>query len=556
VKKFSRVLCAILFFSCSVQATEGILHLTTLPQEATVYVDGQIRANATPIDLKLLPGRYQIEVKKPGKQTATFSVVIDDNIRINKEITLVDVPTSLSSEEKEINLLKILNPLRGHFETLPEFQERRRHLLENFNQAVHQHYPTYQAGVATFDKDLYDPVHGTLPVSIQWQDWPKKFSLPDKSYIALLPPQFELFWKEGLQKPVFLYFDMVNNEVVQDKTVLIGLGREWIMDDVIGYLTMGGSEELAALLTKWMERYQSLYSRVTFETLLKKTSAIPVALTEGTIQVAWMTREMTDTEQEQFLQKWDYAPLSLRVAFDAIAIYVHQDNPLSSLTIPQVDAIFSTTRKCEFADNLTQWGKLDLQPSTLKLIKRTVKDWLGLSKPETASASPSIDWDSLAIQLAGLNSASGVPYQFFKEQALCGGEFKKTINEYDSSMGVVKSVSEAVNRIGFATLGYEEEVLGVKAVAIKNPDLSFFAKPLSNLIKPTSDEAINGNYPLTHSIWLYLNTAPNRPLAPVVNKLVKMVLSNKGQDIVNQAGFIPLTPDLIAEQLNKLIIIP
>jgi phosphate transport system substrate-binding protein len=534
-----------LVLSWSGYASEGTLTLTTKPKEASVYVDGLLRTNITPVILKLPAGKHQIEVKKAGKQPEKLEVLIVEGKVISEEVILVDSSANQPPiEKKTVNLLKILNPLRGYFETTEQFQVRRQQQLDGFNQAVKQHEPIYQAAIAHLDKDNYNPFLGTLPVQIEWLPWAKRFSLADKSNIAILPEEAKLLWAEGLHKPVFLYFEPTKNDVVEvNKIVLVGIKQEWIINEISGYLLSVSVDNLTKLMTLWMEKYHNLYPNVHFQVLLEDFASLPAALTEGKSQLGLLDREMSDAEVKRFSSKYGYPPLGIRVAMTAIAVYVHESNLVKGLSIPQLDAIFSTTRKCGFPENLEVWGKLEFN----KDWGQEFKKWVGLGGTDSQKK-PAVEWNNLKIQLVGLKPGL-TTYHFFKADALCGGEFKGTMNqEADGSSEVIKDVRTAVSKIGFAKLGVD--MPGVRAVPLRNPKAGWFS---ASFIDPTPDKAMKGDYPLTRFLWLYMNKSPQAPLPPaVINKFLKLVLSEEGQKIAEKEGFIPLSADFIGDELSKL----
>ena len=546
MKKKSLILFTFICLFCSAYAQEGTLFLTTTPREAIIYINDQIRADLTPIAFKLSPGKYQIDIKKSGKQSVSFEVFISQGSEIHKDITLAELPSLSSFEQEEINLLKIIHPLRSQFETFQEFERRRRQLLNDFNQAVVQRNPLYQAGLATLEKDSYDTYHGTLPVDIQWQNWTKRFSLPDKSSIAILPQQVESFWKEGLQKPVFLYLDTLKGEAILKKVVVVGVAKEWPIHEVSGYLSITASDQLAHLLTAWMEKYHELYPNVNFEILLKKDSEAFSPLIEGRSHMTLMAHQVTERERDLFEKNYGYPPLGFQVALDALAIYVHQDNPIWKVTLPQLDAIFSTTRKCGFQNNIGKWGELDLEPRTKDWLKKQLRAWIGLVPLETQT----INWHQLDIQMEGLNTPELL--QTFKEKVLCGGEFKSSLVLHDNSAEIIKKIGQSPNSIGFAKFDLDN-IVQAKTVVIY-PDHSHpLIQNLFPLQMPTLEELANGDYPLARSFWIYVNKMPDKSFSQVINRLVKLILSSQGQNTILKEGFIALSPDLISDQLDNLI---
>ena len=199
-----------------------------------------------------------------------------------------------------------------------------------------------------------------------------------------------------------------------------------------------------------------------------------------------------------------------RVAIDALAVYVHKDNPIEGLTIPQVDAIFSATRKCDYAEDITSWNQLGS--------------------------------DLGNIQIYGRNSVSGT-YGYFKKKALCKGDYKNNVNEQPGSASVVQGVTKSLNGIGYSGIGYKTS--GVKAVALTKKEGTPF-------IAASKENAANGSYPLSRYLYVYVNKAPNKPLAPIDREFIKMIMSKAGQKVVVKDGYIPLPLSVVEKELAKL----
>ncbi|RLA12468.1 MAG: phosphate-binding protein, partial [Gammaproteobacteria bacterium] len=133
-----------------------------------------------------------------------------------------------------------------------------------------------------------------------------------------------------------------------------------IVSGVSGNLTSVGSDTLANLMTFWAEEFKRSYPNVNIQIQAAGSSTAPPALTQGTSNLGPMSRKMKDKELEAFERKFNYKPTAIRVAIDALAVYVHKDNPVEGLSIAQVDAIFSTTRKCAGAEDIREWGQVGL----------------------------------------------------------------------------------------------------------------------------------------------------------------------------------------------------
>ena len=283
---------------------------------------------------------------------------------------------------------------------------------------------------------------------------------------------------------------------------------------VSGNLSSVGSDTLANLMTLWAEEFKCEYPNVNIQIQAAGSSTAPPALTEGTSNIGPMSRRMKDKEIEAFEKKYGYKPTEIRVAIDALAVFVHKDNPIEGLTIPQVDAIFSSTRKCGEAEDITRWGQVGLTGG----------------------------WEGRAMQLYGRNSVSGT-YGYFKDHALCKGDFRNNVNEQPGSASVVQSVSTTVNSIGYSGIGYVTS--GVKAVPLAK-------KAGSPFIEATAEKAVTGEYPLSRFLYIYVNKHPNQPLPPLEREFLKLVLSKAGQEVVVKDGYIPMPAKVVEAELKKL----
>lgn len=283
---------------------------------------------------------------------------------------------------------------------------------------------------------------------------------------------------------------------------------------VSGNLSSVGSDTLANLMTLWAEEYKRTYPNVNIQIQAAGSSTAPPALTEGTANLGPMSRKMKDKELEAFENRFGYKPVPVPVAIDALAVFVHKDNPIKGLSIEQVDAIFSSTRKCGAADDAKKWGDLGLTGS----------------------------WANRDIQLYGRNSVSGT-YGYFKKKALCKGDFKNSVNEQPGSASVVQSVSTSINAIGYSGMGYKTS--SVRAVPLAKKE----GQPY---YEANNDNAISGKFPLSRFLYVYVNKKPNQPLQPLEREFIKMVMSKQGQEVVVKDGYVPL-PASVAEKTLKAL---
>ena len=283
---------------------------------------------------------------------------------------------------------------------------------------------------------------------------------------------------------------------------------------ISGTLNSIGSDTLNNLMTLWAEGFRRQYPNVKIQVEGKGSSTAPPALIEGTAQLGPMSRKMKESEIDKFEAKFGYKPLAIPVAIDALAVYVNKDNPLRGLTMEQVDAIFSRSRRRGTKDPITQWGHLDLNGA----------------------------WKSAPISLYGRNSASGT-YGFFKELALKNGDFKDEVKEQPGSASVVQGVTEDRFGIGYSGIGYATS--GVRMV----PVAEHAGRPL---IPPTIEEARKGSYPLRRYLYVYVNQAPGKPFSPLIKEFFRYVYSREGQSDVLKDGYFPLELAVVNDEMTRI----
>jgi len=283
---------------------------------------------------------------------------------------------------------------------------------------------------------------------------------------------------------------------------------------VSGNLSSVGSDTLANLMTLWAEDFTRYYPNVNIQVQAAGSSTAPPALTQRTANFGPMSRGMKASEIQAFASRFGYPPTAIPVAIDALALYVHKDNPISGLTLAEVDALFSATQRCGHPGTINRWGLLSL-------------------------AGP---WERRSVQLFGRNSVSGT-YGYFKEAALCSGDFKNNVNEQPGSASVVQSVSTSINGIGYSGVGYRTS--SVRSVPLaRHTGAEYY--------DATPENSVSGNYPLARFLYIYVNKAPNEPLLPLEREFVRLILSREGQQVVVKDGYIPLPDAVVRSTLTTL----
>jgi len=278
---------------------------------------------------------------------------------------------------------------------------------------------------------------------------------------------------------------------------------------VEGSLKSIGSDTLNNLMTLWAEGFNKEYPNVKIEIEGKGSSTAPAALIAGTAQFGPMSRPMKAGELDDFEKKYGYKPTLLRTAVDALAVFVHKDNPIKCMSLQQIDAAYSKTRKRGLKNDITTWGQLGVTG----------------------------EWADKPISLYGRNSASGT-YGYFKEVAMADGDYKDTVKEQPGSSAVVQGVASDKFGLGYSGVGYKTADVKAIQVSGKDGDTCHEASP---------EEAYAGNYPITRFLYVYVNKNPGRSLDPLRGEFIKYVLSKQGQQVVLKDGYYPLPAAIATE---------
>jgi phosphate transport system substrate-binding protein len=293
-----------------------------------------------------------------------------------------------------------------------------------------------------------------------------------------------------------------------------GLPSYRAVSGVSGNISSVGSDTLNNLMTHWAETFRKFYPNTQVQVEGKGSSTAPPALISGTAQLGPMSRAMKGSEVDQFEKRYGYRPTQLRVAVDALAVFVNKDNPVKCLSLGQVDAVFSKTRRRGASEDIVTWGQLGLGG----------------------------EWASRPISLYGRNSASGT-YGFFKEHVLLNGDFKDSVKEQPGSASVVQSVTVDRFAMGYSGIGYA--TAGVRAVPLADRDGG-------KCVEAVADNAYSGSYPLARFLYVYVNKAPGRPLDPLTREFVRLIFSREGQEAVVKDGYFPVPASVAREELNKI----
>ena len=308
---------------------------------------------------------------------------------------------------------------------------------------------------------------------------------------------------------------------------------------VSGHMTIAGSDTMQPLLAKlameFRRRHPDIKIAVQGSRNHQEKSVLPLLqgfldgdansrrgdgkisghLGSQDVQFLASARPLTEKEIKRFRARHGYEPIAVMIAQDAVALYVHKDNPITGLTLDQVDAIYSTTRKRGGYDIRT-WGQLGLTDT----------------------------WQAAPVRVYGRDAQSSTgTLPFFKQVVLMDGDFKKEVQTQPGSASVVLAVGHDTHGVGYSGIGFQTSSVRVVPLA-EQSGMPF--------IEPTAETVMSGRYPLSRPLYLYVKKAPDKNWDPKMLEFLRFANSREGQETVAQSGVYPLTPSQVATNLDNL----
>jgi phosphate transport system substrate-binding protein len=284
--------------------------------------------------------------------------------------------------------------------------------------------------------------------------------------------------------------------------------------DLSGRLRSQGSSGLSVLLNHWSDEFKRIYPSVEMDITGGGSGTALPALLNGSADMAPMSRAMGASELEQFQTKFGYAPTRVTIALDAIAIFVNKNNPLTKISLAQLDGVFSVTRKRGAAD-IKLWGQLGLDG----------------------------DWREREIILKTPDSSHGM-YILFREMVLQGGDFRYNTLPEPVSTSIVQGVGTQAGAIGFASYFYDSR---------RSRPLAVSTAEAGTFFEPTQENCTSGKYPLTRFLYIYVNRKPGATLNPLTGQFLTFVCSKQGQETLARGGSYPLSADVVARECLKYL---
>jgi phosphate transport system substrate-binding protein len=270
--------------------------------------------------------------------------------------------------------------------------------------------------------------------------------------------------------------------------------------DLKGKITSIGTSTTTNLVARVAVEFRRMYPGVTLQVTASPISIGPAALLEGRADLVPMSRPLTPEEIQAFTTKYGYPPTEIKVAADALAIYVEKGNPVTGLTLEQLEGIFSQTYH-QGVSPIETWGQAGL----------------------------TAEWADRRITLYGYGPEDGA-YQIFQQQALNGGVFRLSLRVEGGGSSIVQGVAADLGAIGFASVFYVCK--RVRVVPLAGADGQFYA--------PTEENIRSQKYPLIRFLSICVNKPPHQPLSGPAAEYLRFLLSRDGQQIVADGGNIPL----------------
>jgi len=281
-----------------------------------------------------------------------------------------------------------------------------------------------------------------------------------------------------------------------------------------GSVEIWGTDALSDLGDEWHKVFRQYHPEANFTYVPKLTHEAVKELVEGTRPMIITAREMSPDEIKAFQTKFGYMPMRIPVCLDAIIVFVHRNNPLASISMEQLDAIYSKDRLGGAKTPVVLWNDLKVRGD---LGKRPINAYARAEGAATRDA--------------------------FKNSVLLKGEYRPGIIPRNDASGLAEAVITDENGIAFGSLA--SWYAGVKVLPVipyNTTDARF----------PNQDNVTTSRYPMPRLYYAYVNRAPGKPLDPAVNETLHFILSREGQSAVADVGILPAPMEFLTIALKRL----
>ena len=254
-----------------------------------------------------------------------------------------------------------------------------------------------------------------------------------------------------------------------------------------------GSDTLVNVAQAWAEAYQTVNPSVVVAVSGGGSGTGIAALINGTVDLANASRAIKDKEEKLAIENGQN-PVQHIVGYDALAIFLHQDNPLDELSIEQLAGIYGD------GGEITRWTDLGVEV-------------------------PGCQGQEIVVVSRQNNSGT---YAYFRDTVLGKGDFKLGTRDMHGSKDVVDLVEKTPCAIGYSGLAYATD-------HIKLPCVSQDAGGACTA--PSVETAVDGSYPIARPLFMYTNGEPTG----VVGDYLNWIKSDEGQCIIFNKGYAPAT---------------
>ncbi|MBX3302556.1 MAG: substrate-binding domain-containing protein [Nitrospira sp.] len=284
-------------------------------------------------------------------------------------------------------------------------------------------------------------------------------------------------------------------------------------DHVSGKLTISAPETMKPLVGAWVEELVRRHPDLNLTMVREGSDTGFAALLEHRSEIAAMPRRVTADEIAEFVKEYGYEPTEIPVAGDALAIFVHKDNPVTGLSLDELDSMFCEERRRGLKYIVDSWGLVGVMD----------------------------EWFEAPVQLHGKNGKSRYSY-FFREEVCKGGTFRLQLTDAQGPASVVLDVETDPKGIGFSAIGYGTSMVKPVPIALVKG---------GRYIEPSIQTVMDGSYPLRRNLYLYAAKPPKAEATTATIELIRYILSRQGQQEALDLGYLPLPSDQITRLISK-----
>ncbi len=281
-------------------------------------------------------------------------------------------------------------------------------------------------------------------------------------------------------------------------------------EQIRGTMLVSGSTTMQSLARSWLERFTKFHPEVSYSKGKEGTDAAIQEISENPLVIAGASRPLTESELEGLKSANCKEPMSVIVALDPLALYVHKDNPIASITPEQLESIFRAPNNK--SPHAATWGDLGVKG----------------------------DWANEPIRIHGRSEISGTT-GFIKQWIVGGGELAKTTEVHATNVAVTQAVAK--DKFGVALSGFGDHNDQVRAVPLVLQGIA---------VEATEENFLAGRYPFVRPLMLIIDRATMKTDGGLRESMLRFVLSRDGQLEAIRAGFFPLDPAFIRKQLDSI----